>query len=87
MAQQWLRACSLIVADASGNGIELAGPDLSNVLRIVFNVTFAIGSTPAALKARIYNLSPATVNKILALANQNPPTDSDIPFQRQPASS
>jgi len=34
MADQWLRAASLIVADEAGDGIELAGPTKEDVLRI-----------------------------------------------------
>jgi len=72
-ARQWLRACSLIVADQQGNGIELAGPDQPQVLRIRFNVEYWISGTPANIRARVYNLSDNTVNQIRAFARKDPP--------------
>jgi hypothetical protein len=71
MAQQWLRAASLVVADDTGNSVELAGPDLQDTLRIRFTVQYQISATPASLKARIYNLSPTTVQKTVGLASQH----------------
>jgi hypothetical protein len=81
MTQQWLRACSLVISsDQSESSIELAGPDLNNSLRIRFTTTFQFTTTPASLKARIYNLSPQTVSKILALAGQNGPGVGAVPI-------
>ena len=79
-AQQWLRACSLTVADQTGNGVELSGPDLSNSLRIKFTVTNAVTSSPATMHARVYNLAPATIQNIQSLASKNPPTINAVPF-------
>lgn len=76
--QQWLRACSLIVADQTGNGIELAG-DGQNILRIRFTVNYKTVQSPANMVARIYNLSPNTIQNIKALASKDPPTDLHLP--------
>jgi hypothetical protein len=78
-ASQWLRACSLIVADMQGNGIELAGPDAPQILRIRFTVNYWTTTTPASLHARIYNLAPTTVERIVGLANKNTATIVGVP--------
>jgi len=80
MTVQFIRACSLIVADDTGNGIELAGPDLNDVLRIRFTINYQIVATPASLKARIYNLSVPTIQKLVGLASKNAPTNTGLPF-------
>lgn len=54
MSQQYLRAASLIVADAAGNGLDLS------TLRIEFSVTHASTQTPRTLAARIWNVQPKT---------------------------
>jgi hypothetical protein len=58
MPSQWLRNCSLVVADASGNGFDFGN----------FRVSFAVRrgdiQTPNSLDARIWNLSDATAKKI-----------------------
>ena len=54
MTQQFLRACSLIVGNASGQGLDLS------TLRIDFTVTHASVQTPKTLFARISNVSRAT---------------------------
>ena len=78
-ASQWLRACSLVVADMQGNGIELAGPDVSQTLRIRFAVDYKTSQTPASMHARVYNLSASTVQRIVGLANQDGPTLAGLP--------
>lgn len=57
-AQQYLRYLSLVVADSSGSGIDLAQ------LRVVFRVTQNSIQTPNSLIARVYNPAPATINSI-----------------------
>jgi hypothetical protein len=79
-ASQWMRACSLIVADDTGDGLELAGPDQPQTLRIKFNVEYLQIHTPAALHARIYNLAPSTVQRLKALASKNPAGTLLLPF-------
>lgn len=78
-ARQFLRACSLIVSDMSGNGIELAGPDQENILRIRFQVNYQTTSTPATLNARVYNLSKNTIQRIVSLASKDPPNIDTLP--------
>lgn len=79
-AQQWLRACSLVIADATGNAIELAGPTMEQTLRIRFNTSYQATTTPATLNARVYNLSTNTINTLIGLASKDPPTGQAIPF-------
>ncbi len=79
-SQQWLRACSLVVGDQTGAGIELAGVQ-DQVLRIRFTVSYYISSTPALLHARVYNLSTATRQQIVGLASKGASTtDTSIAF-------
>jgi len=54
MAQQWLRRLSLIVGDASGNGLDLSQ------LHIKFNVWSATTQSPKHTVIRIYNVADAT---------------------------
>lgn len=58
MTQQFIRACSLVVGDTSGSGLDLAN------LRITFNVTHGTTETPRILSARVYNPAPKTVSRI-----------------------
>lgn len=58
MARQWLRKCSLIVADQAGNGQELSQ------LRVHFQVRHSVIETPNTLIVRVYNLSPTTRKRI-----------------------
>lgn len=58
MSQQYLRKCSLIVADPSGNGIELGA------LRVVFEVRRGDTQTPNTCDARVYNLKTETSNAL-----------------------
>ena len=70
-----------MIADDTGDGVELAGfPGQSQVLRIRFQVHYFTTQTPASLDARVYNLSPQTIQKIIELASKNPPTASGIAF-------
>jgi hypothetical protein len=55
---QWLRKCSLIVADANGNGVDLSS------LHIKFSVTSATAQTAKKLEATIYNLADSTAQQI-----------------------
>ena len=54
MAQQWIRRISLIVGDASGNGLDLSA------LHIKFNVWSATTQSPKHAMIRIYNVADAT---------------------------
>ena len=56
--RQWLRSCSLVVADASGSGIELGE------LRVTFKVSKGDVETPNSAEIRVYNLAPETVAQI-----------------------
>jgi hypothetical protein len=58
MTVQYLRKCSLIVADANGQGIELGA------LRVVFEVRRGDYQTPNTADIRIYNLSDNTSNQL-----------------------
>ena len=51
---QWMRGCSLIVADASGQGLELGE------LRVTFKISKGELQTPNTARIRIYNLAEAT---------------------------
>lgn len=57
-AQQYLRSCKLIVASASGNGLDLSE------LRIKFAVKRSDTQTPNTADIRVYNLSQDTAAKI-----------------------
>lgn len=80
---QWLRACSLVVGDGT-QAIELAGPDQPQVLRIRFTVHYMATETPTTLSARVYNLSPQTVQSIVDFATSAPARIQGITF-RTPA--
>lgn len=58
MTQQYLRNCSLVVAPASGDGIELGA------LRIQFQVRRGDLQTPNTCDATIFNLDDDTANQI-----------------------
>lgn len=54
----WLRACSLVVADNTGQGLELGD------LRIVFATRKGDAETPNSAEIRIYNLSAETCQRM-----------------------
>ena len=54
----WLRACSLVVADSAGQGLELGE------LRVTFKTVKGEAETPNSAEIRVYNLSPDTANRI-----------------------
>ncbi len=56
--RQWLRACSITLADSGGQGLDLAA------LRVTFTTRKGDAETPNTADIRIYNLSPATANRI-----------------------
>lgn len=58
MAQQYIRYASLIVADDSGNGLELRD------LAIKFVVHHGTYTYPHTLNARVYNLAPTTLKRL-----------------------
>lgn len=58
MSQQYLRQCSLIVANKAGQGLEFGN------LRVVFEVRRGDTQTPNTCDARIYNLSTNTSNAL-----------------------
>lgn len=58
MSQQYLRQCSLVVANSAGQGLELGA------LRVVFEVRRGDTQTPNTCDARIYNLSTNTSNAL-----------------------
>lgn len=55
---QWLRACSLVVADKSGQGLELGE------LRVKFQTKKGDTETPNSAEIRVYNLSEATMSRL-----------------------
>lgn len=59
--RQWIRNASVVVADASGRGIEFGD------LRIVFRVTHEIaGESPKSLQLRAFNVAPTTAKVMLS---------------------
>jgi len=58
VSQQYLRQCSLVVAPASGQGLELGA------LRVVFQTNRGDIQTPNTCDAKVYNLAPATARRI-----------------------
>jgi hypothetical protein len=57
---QWLRKISLVTYDTDkGSGIDLSQ------LRITFEVKKTTNQTPNLLTARVYNLSPQTMAKVI----------------------
>lgn len=58
MSQQYLRQCSLVVANSAGQGLELGA------LRVVFEVRRGDTQTPNTCDARVYNLSTNTSNAL-----------------------
>ncbi|MBP1015756.1 hypothetical protein J8628_02380 [Serratia fonticola] len=58
MSTNWMRKCSLIVANDAGDGLELSG------LKISFNISRPDISYPATGMFKIYNLSRDTNNRI-----------------------
>ncbi len=58
MTTNWIRKCSLIVANNAGDGVELSG------LKITFNITRPDTSYPATAMFKIYNLSRNTASRI-----------------------
>ncbi|MDE9495808.1 hypothetical protein KKJ09_20040 [Xenorhabdus bovienii] len=58
MSKQWLRECSLIVADEQGEGIDLSE------LKIKFNITRPSFKFPATGIFKIYNLNNETREKV-----------------------
>lgn len=55
---QYIRKCTLIVAGALGDGIDLSP------MRIVFKTKKSDAQTPNTAEIRVYNLAPETVKKI-----------------------
>jgi len=55
MSRQWLRKVSLIVGDASGNGLDLSQ------LHIRFNVWSATTQSPNHASIRVYNIASSTL--------------------------
>lgn len=58
LGAQYKRACSLIVGDAAGNGLDLSS------LRVTFTVNKADVQTPANAVIRVYNPSPETARQV-----------------------
>jgi hypothetical protein len=58
MSAQYLRFCSLVVGDPSGNGIELSA------LRVKFVIDKSDTQSPASATIRVYNLSDNTAKQI-----------------------
>lgn len=58
MSEQYLRKCSLIVGDESGNGLELSE------FRVRFTVNKSDTQSPANAVIRIYNLSDETAQRL-----------------------
>ncbi len=55
---QWLRACSLVVANSSGNGLDLGE------LRVVFCTKKGDVETPNSAEIRVYNLAEETISRM-----------------------
>jgi hypothetical protein len=55
---QYIRRCNLLVAGASGEGLDLSG------LRIVFKVKKSDAQTPNTAEIRVYNLAESTAKQI-----------------------
>lgn len=75
MSYQFNRQISVIVTDASGNGLELSGNHVSNEgsdqptplipgFHIIFQVSHFTTETPNSLTLRIYNLADTTAQQI-----------------------
>lgn len=58
MSSQWLRRASLVVSDASGNGLDLSG------LNFEFQIKAADKESPQAGFFRIFNMKPETMAQI-----------------------
>ena len=56
--RQWLRACSLVVADSGGSGLDLGE------LRVVFATKKGDVETPNSAEIKVYNLSEATASRM-----------------------
>lgn len=56
--RQWIRSCSLALADRSGSGIEMGD------LRVTFKVTRGEIETPNTADIRVYNLSEQTASQV-----------------------
>lgn len=56
--RQWIRDCSLVVADRSGQGLELGA------LRVVFATHKGDTETPNSAEIKVYNLSEATESRM-----------------------
>jgi len=59
--RQWLRKISLIAEEVGSDGIELSA------LRVVFEVEAATVDMPQTLRAKIYNLSKGTAQKLTSM--------------------
>ena len=55
---QYIRRCNLVVAGASGDGLDLSS------LRIVFKIKKSDAQTPNTAEIRVYNLAPDTAKQI-----------------------
>jgi hypothetical protein len=58
MGKQWLRACSLVVAESGGKGLELGE------LRVTFQTKKGDTETPNSAEIKVYNLSEATMSRM-----------------------
>lgn len=61
MARQWIRKCSLIVGDNSGNGLELGE------FRVTFETVHWSLQEPGRALIRVYNLKPETEKRVQGL--------------------
>ncbi|CAK8737766.1 hypothetical protein SODG_001495 [Sodalis praecaptivus] len=60
MPQNWIRQCSLIVADKKGEGIELSA------FRTTFSISWPDTRWPRTAVFKVWNLKPETANRIQA---------------------
>lgn len=60
MSQNWIRQCSLIVADEKGEGIELSA------FRTTFSISWPDTRWPRTAVFKVWNLKPETANRIQA---------------------
>lgn len=60
MSQNWIRKCSLIVADEKGEGLELSS------FRCTFSISWPDTRWPRTAVFKVWNLKPETANRIQA---------------------
>jgi hypothetical protein len=70
-----------VVADASGQGLELAGFGNPNPFKLQFSVRHMIVATPSTLILRIFNLADSTAQRIRTFATRPPTPTGTVTVQ------